>query len=103
MRGTQPNIKIDCKIVPGSELKIPKLLEEKNYCHLTVIDNGIGFDPIYNERIFELFQRLHGKEEYPGTGIGLSIVKRIVENHNGLITAKGDPGKGTRMDIYFPV
>jgi len=75
---------------------------ENSYCHISVSDNGIGFDPQYKERIFEVFQRLHGKEEYKGTGIGLSIVQKIVENHNGIITATGDLDKGAVFDIYIP-
>lgn len=67
-----------------------------------VSDNGIGFDPQYKERIFGVFQRLHGKAEYNGTGIGLAIVKKIVENHEGFIIATGESGKGARFDIYFP-
>lgn len=80
-----------------------KPLGEKPYCHVSIIDNGIGFDPQYSEKIFEVFQRLHGKHEYAGTGVGLAIVKRIIENHNGIIKASGEPGKGARFDIYVPV
>ncbi len=75
----------------------------KDYCHITVSDNGIGFDQQYSHRIFELFQRLHGKNEYNGTGIGLAIVKKIVENHKGLITATSTEGKGANFNIYIPV
>ncbi len=73
------------------------------YCHLTVLDNGIGFEAEYKDRIFELFQRLHKKEAYAGTGIGLSIVKKIVENHHGIIIATGTLGKGAQFDIFIPV
>ena len=79
-----------------------KLLPEKNYCHITVKDNGIGFEPHFSERIFEVFQKLHSKEVYAGTGIGLAIVKKIVENHNGIITATGELNKGATFDIYIP-
>ena len=72
------------------------------YCHINYTDNGIGFEPHYKHRIFDVFQRLHGKEEYPGTGIGLAIVKKIIENHNGIITANGELGKGATFDIYIP-
>ena len=65
--------------------------------------NGIGFEPQYKEKIFELFQRLHGRQEYSGTGIGLAIVKRIVEIYQGFITATGEPEKGARFDIFIPV
>ncbi len=77
-------------------------MPEKRYCHLTITDNGIGFDAQYREKIFELFQRLHTKAQYTGTGIGLAIVQKIVTNHNGLITATGELNKGARFDVYLP-
>ncbi len=76
---------------------------EGDKCHILVSDNGIGFEEQYNEKIFEVFQRLHKKSDYEGTGIGLSIVKKIVENHKGTITATGKKGAGARFDIYIPV
>ncbi|MEI6408628.1 MAG: chemotaxis protein CheB [Bacteroidota bacterium] len=97
-----PLITIKSALIKGNKLKIQFGAPEKEYCHISVADNGIGFDPEYKDRIFEIFQRLHGKNEYEGTGIGLAIVKKIVENHNGVITASGEPGKGARFDIYFP-
>jgi PAS domain S-box-containing protein len=72
-------------------------------CHISVSDNGIGFEPEYNQKIFEVFQQLHAKTAYGGTGIGLSIVKKIVENHNGTITAQSEPNKGATFDIHIPV
>ena len=74
----------------------------KEYYLITITDNGIGFEQQYAERIFQLFQRLEGKFEYPGTGIGLSICKKIVTNHNGLIFATGESGKGTVFSIILP-
>ncbi|MEI9911512.1 MAG: HAMP domain-containing sensor histidine kinase [Bacteroidota bacterium] len=107
--GTSPHIIIKSKIEKGSDLNnIKSVLQTgrispvRDYCHISIADNGIGFDPQYKDQIFEVFQRLHGKEEYSGTGIGLSIVKKIVENHNGIITATSEPGKGTTFDIYIP-
>jgi signal transduction histidine kinase len=79
------HIIIDNKIVKGSKLNNEKLSPEKNYRHITVKDNDIGFEHKFNDRIFEVFQKLHGKEVYAGTGIGLAIVKKILENHNGII------------------
>jgi PAS domain S-box-containing protein len=99
----RPVIKIDYEVLHGSaidELGIDKTLD---YHHISFKDNGIGFDPEYNEAVFQVFKRLHGKDEYPGTGIGLAIVKKIVENHFGVITASGELEDGAKFDMYFPV
>jgi two-component system CheB/CheR fusion protein len=72
------------------------------YVRLTITDNGIGFDNIYAERIFTIFQRLHSKEKYEGTGIGLAITKKIMERHNGLITAISEEGQGTKFILILP-
>ncbi|MNQ34702.1 Phytochrome-like protein cph1 [compost metagenome] len=95
-------IKIQSEIVKGSLLNNKKLEKNTHYCHIKISDNGIGFEQQYSSKIFEVFQRLHGKLEYNGTGIGLAIVKKIVDNHNGLITATGEKNKGATFDIYFP-
>jgi len=106
LKFSQPNIPshivIKSRIVKGSKLNNSKLSPDKNYCHITVADNGIGFESHFSERIFEVFQKLHSKEVYSGTGIGLAIVKKIVENHNGIIIATGELNKGATFDIYFP-
>jgi two-component system CheB/CheR fusion protein len=100
--GKAPHITITSRVVKGNKLNMKKLLPEKEYCHISVKDKGIGFEPEFKEKIFEVFQRLHGKDEYPGSGIGLAIVKKIVDNHNGMITAKSEINKGAAFDIYFP-
>jgi len=69
---------------------------------ITVSDNGIGFEPQYGERIFELFQRLHGRNQYEGTGLGLAIVKKIVVRHGATIVARSTPGTGTTFVIDWP-
>lgn len=97
-----PHITVKSRIASGSELNNETLLPGERYCHITVEDNGIGFDPIYSEKIFDVFQRLHRKEQYNGTGIGLAIVKKIIENHNGVVTATGELNKGARFDMYIP-
>ncbi len=96
-------IKIESEIALGKDLTEEKLIATKKYCHIMVSDNGIGFEAQYNKKIFEVFQRLHGRDRYKGTGIGLAIVKKIVENHNGIITASGVQNKGASFDIYIPV
>jgi len=100
--GLAPHIIIKGNIVKGDKSKDDMLIEEKEYCHISVQDNGIGFEPHFSKRIFEVFQRLHSKEEYAGTGIGLAIVKKIVENHRGIIRASSKLMHGAIFDIYIP-
>ncbi len=75
----------------------------REVCRLTVADNGIGFDEKYVDRIFTPFQRLHSREEYAGTGMGLAICRRIVERHEGTITARSSPGGGSTFVVMLPV
>ncbi|MCW2119688.1 PAS domain-containing protein [Flavobacterium sp. 7A] len=98
-----PKIAIICEIATGEELQQEQLVPENKYCRISIKDNGIGFEEEYNEKIFEVFQRLHGKEKFEGTGIGLAIVKKIVDNHNGFISAKGIHNQGATFTIYLPV
>lgn len=97
-----PHIKISSKIVKGSTGNESGLDEDLTYYNINISDNGIGFEQQYSNKIFVVFQRLHGRETYEGTGVGLAIVKKIVENHNGIITATGKPNKGATFDIYIP-
>lgn len=76
---------------------------EGKYCRITVKDNGIGFDEIYLDRIFIIFQSLNDRQSYEGTGIGLAIAKKIIEKHNGLITAKSEVGKGASFIMVLPL
>jgi signal transduction histidine kinase len=75
----------------------------KEYAEISFADNGIGFENQYNEKIFQVFQRLHSQASFPGTGIGLSIAEKVVQNHNGFITASGENGKGAVFTIYLPL
>ena len=97
-----PHIIIRHSVATGAELKHEKLKPHENYSYITFEDNGIGFEPEHGEKIFGVFQKLHDKNTYKGTGIGLAIVRKIVENHNGLITATGEPMNGAKFDIYIP-
>ena len=101
--GRVPQISINSKIADSASFKHPKLLSNTFYCHIAVTDNGIGFEKQYSEKIFGLFQRLHTKTAYDGTGIGLAIVKKIVDNHNGFIDADSVIDTGTTFNIYIPV
>ena len=98
----QSHIIITSRIEKGSTLDNETLSPKKSYCHITIKDNGIGFEPHFSDRIFGVFQKLHSKETYAGTGIGLAIVKKIVENHNGIIAATSELKKGATFDIYIP-
>ncbi|WP_353720540.1 PAS domain-containing protein [Dyadobacter sp. 676] len=96
-------IRISYRQVTDAEKEIlPKLLPDHPYIRLEVSDNGIGFDEIYLERIFQMFQRLHGRSEFSGSGIGLALCKKVVQNHHGYITAKSQPGKGATFITYLP-
>jgi PAS domain S-box-containing protein len=75
----------------------------KEICRLSVEDNGIGFDPKYRDRIFQVFQRLHGRSEYEGTGIGLAICRKIVERHQGSLTVQSQPGEGAKFIVNLPI
>ena len=72
-------------------------------CRITIADNGIGFDEKYLDRIFTIFQRLHGRGEYEGTGVGLAVCRRIVERHGGTLTAHSAPGQGATFLVTLPV
>lgn len=98
-----PMIRIQAQVVAGKEMNLAdKINPQQQYLRLTFRDNGIGFEPRFKEQIFNLFQRLHGKDEFSGTGIGLSIVKKIVEQHNGFIEADSQPGEGAVFNIWIP-
>ncbi|WP_052273340.1 PAS domain-containing sensor histidine kinase [Flavihumibacter solisilvae] len=100
----KPEIKITCKTVTGSDLeKIAGAEADKHYSEISFSDNGIGFESQYSEKIFQVFQRLHSQASYPGTGIGLSIAEKVVENHKGFILASGEVGKGAVFTVYLPL
>jgi len=101
-----PHISIETTILEHTDAKLENLsskIADTDYWNLSFKDNGIGFETEFNELIFVMFQRLHHRNEYAGTGIGLAIVKKIVDNHNGIITANGILNKGTTFEIFIPL
>ena len=97
-----PFIKISASLLMGKDIGNPNAHENELYHQIAISDNGIGFNPEYKSKIFEVFQRLHAKTEFDGTGIGLSICNKIAQNHHGFITANGEPNKGAVFTFYLP-
>jgi signal transduction histidine kinase len=103
--GVEPHIRINSRMVKGrdSGFHLPVSAEDEEFHLIELKDNGIGFEAEHAERIFDVFTRLHGNSEYPGTGIGLSIVKKVAENHGGYVMAKGERNAGASFFILLPV
>ncbi|MCM4166991.1 Adaptive-response sensory-kinase SasA [Arenibacter antarcticus] len=98
----RPKIEIDCQQLKRKQITDNFQKKHQQYYCITIKDNGIGFDQSNAKKIFGLFQRLHQKNEYSGTGIGLAICKKIAENHKGHIVAEGTINKGANFRIYLP-
>jgi signal transduction histidine kinase len=98
----KPVIEIKCAKLSGAEMPNRNADADRLFWRLSVIDNGIGFDIQLKDMIFEPFRRLHGRQEFSGTGIGLSIVRSIVRRHKGFVDVESEPGKGTTFYIWLP-
>ena len=102
--GVAPQISITVHTVMAQELppSLKPSRASRAYYRIDVADQGVGFNEKYIDRIFQVFQRLHGKSEFAGTGIGLAICERVVANHGGAITASSQPGQGATFSVYLP-
>lgn len=102
--GVRPEVKISSMKIKGSEIKeVAGLRNDTFYHRISVQDNGIGLEEQYADKIFSLFQRLHNKNEYTGTGLGLAMCKKIMDFYDGQISVKSEPGMGALFNIYFPI
>ena len=101
-KGIEPLVQIEAKRVPGPDRPLTVSSNGNWYYKVSVTDNGIGFDPKYTEEIFMVFKRLNSYHEFEGTGVGLSICKKILEKHNGSIVAHSEPGKGSTFSFVLP-
>ena len=99
--GEPPVVEVSCQIIQRPRKTLPTT--GSKFLEIRVEDNGIGFEDEYRERIFKLFERLHGRSEYDGTGMGLAICRKIVERHGGTIRAEGRPNQGATMIMRFPL
>jgi PAS domain S-box-containing protein len=96
-----PVVRVSAEIVDGADAN--GRVQPGGTCEISVADNGIGFDEKYLDRVFTIFQRLHGRGVYEGTGIGLAVCRRIVERHGGTITARSKPGQGATFIVKMPL
>jgi signal transduction histidine kinase/GAF domain-containing protein len=103
--GQRPVISVQVRYCKRTELPphMRPTSTATQFCQLMVTDQGIGFDEKYTDRIFQVFQRLHGKQKYVGTGVGLAICQRVVDNHGGCITAQSKPDQGATFSVYLPM
>jgi two-component system CheB/CheR fusion protein len=100
--GAKPEISVTSENLSQEEIEKHELDSSQTYVKITIADNGIGFDPGFGDRIFEIFQRLHNRESYTGNGIGLALCKRIVVNHGGIIEPFSVEGQGSRFEVILP-
>ena len=102
-QGEPPVVRIEGRLLDTSDPHAEGPAPGPRRCEIQVQDNGIGFEEVYSERIFELFQRLHGRDEYEGTGMGLAICRKIVTRHGGTISAHSAPGQGATFIVTLAV
>jgi PAS domain S-box-containing protein len=101
--GNQPLVKITAEQVELHQIDDKKAEANIDYYKISFEDNGLGLDSKYFKKIFQVFQRLHNKSEFEGTGMGLAICRKIMQNHGGIIKVESEPGKGAVFSCYFPI
>ena len=101
--GKVPIIRVQSRILNQPALGAPPGSPAEEFCQIIIEDKGIGFDEKYLDRIFILFQRLHGRSAYEGTGIGLAICRKIADRHGGSISATSSPGDGSIFLVTLPL
>ncbi|GAB3569408.1 hypothetical protein GCM10027578_23750 [Spirosoma luteolum] len=105
VEGRKPVVSFQCERITPYQLPdhLPATMNRRNdYWAIRISDNGIGFESEHSERVFKVFQRLHVRNKYAGTGIGLAVVRKVAENHGGTVTAESEPGEGTTFTVYLP-
>ena len=101
--GQPPEVTLSARVLPSLEPQLAGAGPGEEICQIVVADNGIGFEEQYVEQVFTLFQRLHSRQEYEGTGIGLAVCRKIAHRHGGSIVAKSEKGQGATFIIKLPV
>jgi signal transduction histidine kinase len=101
-QGSNHVVKISCIELMGSDINIAEAVKDRKYFRITFTDSGIGFPAEESEKIFEMFYQLHEKGKYKGSGVGLAICKKIMELHDGFITAESHPETGASFHCFFP-
>jgi signal transduction histidine kinase len=101
--GVKPEVIVSAKVLDNNTESLAGSMLGEEICHIVIQDNGIGFDEKYLDRIFLVFQRLHSRSTYEGTGIGLAVCRKIVERHSGTISAKSSEGDGATFIVTLPM
>jgi PAS domain S-box-containing protein len=98
----KPRLQVSCKLISNGDVPEELIIKNQSYYKITFADNGIGFEPEHSERIFEVFRQLKPRADLKGTGIGLAIVKKVANNHDGTVLAEAEPGRGAKFHVYLP-
>ena len=101
--GETPVVTINCEIQTATNNDLQGAPRGSEFCRISVRDNGIGFEQKFADQIFVVFQRLHTRHEYEGTGIGLAVCRKITDRHGGAIVARSEEGEGATFIVTLPI